>query len=126
MALASFVVTFATLVGIVVIGIVVEGANAAGRPESERAMGWAVPLFRFAVLFGIPLIATSVVLLVRRRSAAIATRAIATVVLLLWSLLFVFSAIIGFLPAAAMMAIALILAISDTGSQHAVRVPDGG
>lgn len=125
-ALASFAVTLATLVGIVVIGIVVEGSTASGRSESQSATAWTVPLFRFAVLLGIPLIATSAVLVVRRRTAAVATRAIATIVLLLWSLLFVFSAIIGFLPAAAMMAIAMILAISDSGSQDPASAPEGG
>jgi len=125
-ALASFAVTLATLAGIVAIGIVVEGSTASGRPERQSVTAWTIPLLRFAVLVGIPLIATSAVLMVRRRTAAIVTRAIATVVLLLWSLLFVFSAIIGFLPATAMMAIAMILAISDSGSQDPARAPEGG
>lgn len=113
MALAAFVVTVATLVGIVVVGVAVETTTAADLPEHGSTTGWTVRLVRLGILFGIPLITTCAALVVRRRTAAIAARAIATVVLVLWSLLFVFSAIIGFLPAAALMALATVQAITE-------------
>lgn len=113
MVAASFGVTVATLVAIVLIGLAFEAGTSRNLPEGGPATDWTVRLVRFAFIFGIPLVATTAPLLPRGRTAAIATRVVATVVLLLWSLLFAFSAIIGFLPAAVLMAIATAQAIVE-------------
>lgn len=70
-------------------------------------------LARSVVLLGLPLIALAAAAAVRRRTPAIAARGAATVVLVLWTLLFVASAGAVFLVAATLTAIATGLAVAD-------------
>lgn len=125
MVIASFTVTLVTLVAIVLIGLALEAGSGRDPSESDAGTPWTVRLLRFTVIFGVPLAATSAALVVRGRPAAIATRAVASVVLLLWSLLFVFSAIIGFLPAAVLMLVAAALAIAEDSTHRPVSSARG-
>lgn len=72
------------------------------------------------------MVATGAPVVARKRTPAIITRAIATVLLLGLSVLTIFSLIVGFLPAAAMMAIAMLLAIADSRTDDSGKVQEVG
>lgn len=97
-------------------GVETEAPSVAGTADGGLRP-WRVA--RSGVLLGLPLIALAAAAAVRRRRPAIAARGAATVVLALWTLLFVASAGVVFLIAATLTAIATGLAVAD-------RPPPGG
>lgn len=95
-------------------------------PEDEAADRSASDWLWDLGLLGVLVVATGAPVVARNRTPAIITRAIATVLLLGLSLLTIFSLIVGFLPAAAMMAIAMLLAISESRADDSGKIPEGG